>query len=319
MPTHLITGVAGQDGALLARALLSRGERVVGTSRSTNLGRVAPLLAGAELVHLDVADAPGFARLLRSHRPDTVVNLAAMSSVAASWKDPERAGAVNGLAVDRMLDAVSSTPTPPRFVQASSSEIFGPPAMDAQLTDEDTPLNPVSPYAEAKAHAHDAVVRARNHGVVASNLVLFGHTSPYQQPHFALPTVARQAWEIAQGRRTALELQDPSIRRDWGSAHDVVRAIVAALDASPSDFVIASGVLTSLSEVAEWALAAAGVQAPVRATGEPSRPHDFSGRVGNIDRARRLLGWQPRIPLRKAIGTMVESYSGRSMPAGGSQ
>ncbi|WP_067434020.1 GDP-mannose 4,6-dehydratase [Nocardioides jensenii] len=333
--THLITGVGGQDGILLARHLLASGDRVVGTVTTTSDPRLVVHLSGVALEELDVRSTSAFATLVQRHRPDVVHNLAALSSVGASWDAPALTDEVNHEAVLGMLSVIGSAGV--GFVQASSSEIFGPVASGA--VDSDTPLNPVSPYAEAKARAHVAVAGARAAGARATNLVLFGHTSPLHDAKFVLPTITRQAVEVASGRREALELRDPSVTRDWGSAADFVRAFaLAAAAAASGDWVIATGRVHRLADVAEWALAAAhadpspvrGDPSPVRddpqnsrrvdpnsrrvsgepgvrASGEKARRNDFGGVYGDPSRAAADLGWRPRITLRETIEQMVRA------------
>lgn len=307
MATHLITGVTGQDGILLARLLLARGDRVLGTCRSGTTAEFGQLLDGVEVVAHDVRDIDGFARLIQTHRPDSVVNLAALTSVGASWEHPEVAREVNQDAVAGMLAVLQSQPRPPRFIQASSSEIFGPPASFHAVTDETAPLDPQSPYAEAKAAAHLAVQQARADGLAATNLVLFGHTGPLQATSFVIPTLTHQAALIRLGRATEVTLRDPTICRDWGRAEDVVRAFVAALDGPEGDYVIATGELHLLGEVADWALAAAGSTAHAQVAADaPPRPNDFGGRVGDIRRAARDLNWSPTLSLRDEVEHMVD-------------
>lgn len=304
--THLVTGVAGQDGVLLARLLLRRGERVVGTVRQWRDQRaMAAYLEGVEVVEHDLLDHDGFRRLLEQYRPWAVHNLAAMSSVSASWQAADATRAVNEVAVSRMLTVLADLgPRAPAFVQASSSEIYGPVASGSSV-DETATLHPVSPYAEAKATAHRAVVAARESGVHATNLVMFGHTSPIQATTFVLPGIARSAAEVALGRRDRVELQDPTVRRDWGAAADYVEAFPLAVDAPAGDYVIGTGQVHALREVVEWALAAAGVPgAPLVATGE-TRPHDFGDVVADAARAAAVLGWRPHTPLRNVIEQMV--------------
>lgn len=310
--THLITGITGQDGALLARLLLRRGDRVVGTSMSGSAAHTAPLLGGAVVIRQDVRDMAGFERLLDEHRPDTVFNLAAPSSVAASWDTPAQTRAVAQEAVENMLTVLLGRSTPPRFVHASSSEIFGPPREGEAPTHEDTELNPVSPYGEAKAAAHVAVQQARHHGLEAANLVLFGHTSVYQSSGFVLPTIAHQAAEVAAGTRAHIVLQDPSISRDWGSAHDVAAAFADSVDSEARDLVIATGQLHSLGLIAGWALTSLG-QDPSRVVSSgATRPNDFGGRVGNAARALEHLGWLPRRTLAEEITDMARTSLGNS-------
>lgn len=302
--THLVTGVTGQDGVLLARLLLSRGERVVGLVRpgSPSVRAMAPYLGGVELVECDLLSPAAVTAAVEAASPAAIHHLAALTSVGRSWEDPGATLAVNAAAARILLDVAGEHRV--GLVQASSSEIFG--AGDGALVTEDTPIAPVNPYGEAKAVAHRAVVAAREEGARATNLVLFGHTSPLQGSSFVLPTIARQVAGVARDRRELLELRDPSVARDWGAARDVARAFAAAVNAPPGDYIIATGRLHSLGEVAAWAMEAAGVPTaePV-ASGEPQRPTDVTGLVGDSSLARSALGWTPRTALRSVIEHMV--------------
>jgi GDPmannose 4,6-dehydratase len=303
--THLVTGVTGQDGVLLARHLLRKGDHVVGTVRPGRDRSVWCYLDGVEIVEHDVRDHDGFAALLGEHQPVAVHNLAAKSSVRASWDDPETARAVNEITVTGMLAALAALgPDAPVFVQASSSEIFGRVSPD-RAVDESTPLAPVSPYAEAKAAAHDAVIAAREAGIRATNLVLFGHTSPVHAASFVLPRIARAAAEVALGRRQQVELHDPTVRRDWGSAADYVEAFALAVDAPPGDFVLGTGEVHDLREVVDWALNAAGVPGTRLVATGATRQQDFGGIAANAAHAGDVLGWRPRTSLRQVIERMV--------------
>jgi GDPmannose 4,6-dehydratase len=307
--THLITGITGQDGVLLARLLRSEGGRVIGTCRpgSQAARQMAPYLEGVAIVEHDIRDTEGFGSLVSRHRPDTVVNLAAQSSVAASWDDPPAAHEVNGAAVERLVAELGRLgSSAPRFVQASSSEIFGPSTERSSLTDDQTPLNPVSPYAEGKATAHRAVAAAREAGLSASNLILFGHTSCLQTDQFVIPLIARQAAEVRHGRRDAITLRDPDVRRDWCSASDVARAFALAIAGPPGDFVIASGELHSLREISQWALDSVDCMVPVAASETATtRPRDFGGRIGDPGPAGLALGWKPTTGLDSEVARMV--------------
>ncbi|KQY56938.1 MULTISPECIES: GDP-mannose 4,6-dehydratase [unclassified Nocardioides] len=331
--THLVTGVGGQDGILLARHLLAAGDRVIGTVTTHDDPRLAVYLPGVTLEELDVRSTASFESLVRQHRPDAVHNLAALSSVGASWDSPELTDAVNHRAVLGMLSVISSSGMD--FIQASSSEIFGP--VEAGAVTEDTPLNPVSPYGEAKTHAHVAVAEARTAGARASNLVLFGHTSPLHDAGFVLPTIARQAAEVALGRADGIALRDPSVTRDWGAAADHVRAFALAVGAPYGEYVIATGRTHRLADVAAWALEAARADPSpvpddpspvpddpqnsrrvdqnsrrvVRASGEQARRNDFGGAYGDSTRAATNLGWWPTITLRETIEQMVRAELAR--------
>lgn len=301
MTAHLITGVGGQDGLLLSRHLVAAGHRVVGTSLPGSEPVAAPP-AEVVVVPLDITDRAAFAHVIAEQRPAVVHNLAGLSSVSRSWREPEETKRVNDDAVLAMLEVLADHPEV-AFVQASSSEIFGPGTGAA--VSESTPLNPQSPYAEAKASAHVGVQQARAQGRAASNIVLFGHTSELQPAHFALPTICRAAAAIGRGERDRLEVQNPRVRRDWGSARDHVRAFALAAEGAADDYVIGTGTLTQLGEVIEWALAAAGVpDAVVEVTGS-DRPTDHDGLVADHSLARRALGWEPSIALREEIERMV--------------
>lgn len=305
--THLITGVAGQDGVLLARALLARGDRVVGTTQNGNAGVMACYLAGVEVRPHDLRDHGNFRNLIHELRPDSILNFAAVSSVAHSWQEPTLTKQVNQTAVEQMLASLRDLGLHrTRFVQASSADIFGPPAESGEVTTENTSLNPVSPYAEAKANAHLAVLEARREGLSAGNVILFGHTSVLQRTEFVLADIARQAAEVGAGARAFLSLRDPQVRRDWGSASDVVNGVLATLGSPPDDFVLATGRLHSLAEVSTWALGTVqSGERTARTSGEVARPHDFDGRIGDSARARAVLGWTPSISLESEIKRMV--------------
>lgn len=304
MSTHLVTGAMGQDGRLLARLLLDLGHRVVGTTLNP-VARPGLLPEGTVVEALDITDRAAFARVLDSHRPDVVHNLAGQSSVGLSWQDPEESHRVNHEAVLRMLDVLSNRPEI-TFVQASSSEIFG--AGTGPTASEQTTLDPRSPYAEAKAAAHLAIQVARADGARATNLVLFGHTSELQPVRFAIPGICRAAAEVARGERDAIEVQNPLIRRDWGSARDHVRAFALACVKEPADYVIGTGQLTALSDIIEWSLKAAGVTgAPVIVTGS-DRSTDHDGLRADFTVAREHLGWSPQIALRDEVNRMVRTF-----------
>lgn len=319
--THLITGVTGQDGVLLARHLVSLGEQVVGTVTYDTDPRAAIYLPEVTIEVLDIRSTSAFADLVSRHRPDVVHNLAALSSVGASWDAPSLTDEVNHQAVLGMLSVIGESGID--FIQASSSEIYGPvreagPGERPVDVDEDTALNPVSPYAEAKAHAHLAVAEARTAGARSTNLVLFGHTSPLHHARFVLPTITRQAAATALGQCDGVSLRDPSVTRDWGSAADFVRAFALAVRAPYGEYVIATGATHCLADVAAWALEAAGVTDPahasgpgsasgvaVRASGEAARPNDFGGVRGDYRRARTNLGWWPQTTLQQTVAQMV--------------
>lgn len=320
MALHLITGVTGQDGVHLARALTAAGHDVLGTHRPGSppaaaylTGPHVPGRGSLVLAPLDVTDDAAFAALLDRHRPAVVHHLAALSSVGDSWAARAATDEVCHRAVVRMLARLEAHAqrhgVVARLLLASSAEVFGAAGSGAVL-DERSPLRPVSPYGEAKARAQEAVAAARDRGLDAASLVLFSHTGVLHAPRFVLPRIARQAAEAALGRRESLAVRDPSVERDWGSAVDVVRAFVAtaALPAGTlTEVVVATGRTHRLADVAAWASAAAGLPDAVLrdGDGDAARPHDVTGVRGDPGLAGRLLGWRPEISLRAEVERMV--------------
>lgn len=294
--TALITGVTGQDGVYLARLLRAEGVRVVGTHRpnSPAANAMSPYLRGVTLVPLDLRDHRGFADLIHELQPDEVYNLAAFSSVGASWHDPETAWQLNAEAPAAMLEAIAPL-SGTRFLQAGSAEVTGETA--------------ASPYARGKAGARDAVARARNRGTFCVEAVLHIHESPLRRPDFAVRKVTRAAAEIALGRRERLALGSLDVRRDWGAAADHVRALPLMLRAEEAaDHVVATGAVRSLREVVDMAFGAAGVldhwnRIDIDVT--QARPADAAELVGDPRPIRDALGWQAVITLEETIEQMV--------------
>lgn len=291
--THLITGVAGQDGVLLARLLLAEGGRVVGTVRpdSDSLARNACYLEGVELRTVDLRDAAAMAALLEDIRPQEIYNLAAQSSVGASWREPEIAQAINGDAAVELTRLASTIPGI-RLLQAGSAEE----GLD-------------SPYAIAKAQATAAIHEARDAGIFACVATLHPHESPLRSRSFVTRKIARTAAEIAAGRADSLTLGNVDVRRDWGSAHDHVRALRAMLRLEePSDFVVASGTTHSLAELLNVAFAAAGLGDPaphLHNDAGLARPSDAPELSGDPAPLMAATGWRPTQSFADVIGEMV--------------
>jgi GDPmannose 4,6-dehydratase len=300
--TALITGVSGQDGVYLARLLATRGSHVVGTVRPGDpaAAEMAVYLGEVEVVEHDLRDAAGFDALLEAHRPTRVFNLAGFSSVGASWDHPELVDEVNGAAVERMLDALVELRdrhgVDVRFFQAGSAEEYGD-AAD-------------SPYARAKARAHDATTSAREgRGLFACTAVLHNHESPLRPQRFVTRKITRAAAEIALGRRDELRLGNLDVTRDWGSAADYVDAMSRMLSASePADLVIATGVTHTLQDLLETAFAAAGAGDPaayVVRDGALLRPSDSPTMVADPSEAERVLGWKATRSFEQVVAHMV--------------
>jgi GDPmannose 4,6-dehydratase len=312
--TALVTGVGGQDGVHLARHLRAHGLRVVGTVEPGTLASVQTgvYLDGVELVEHDVRDTEAFQALLEQTLPAQVYNLAAFSSVGASFDHAELVEAVNTAAVEGMLRALvrhrELRGRTVRFFQASSSEMFaGSPALPWR---EDTPRAPLSPYGASKCAAHELVGSYRDrHGLFACSGILFNHESPLRGTQFVTRKITRAAAEIALGRRTSLTLGNLDVRRDWGAAHDYVSAMASMLNHDePADYVIATGESHSLGELLAVAFDAAGLGDPATyVVQDPGlmRPADVPETLGDATKARVQLGWEPTVGFEELVAHMV--------------
>lgn len=305
--TALITGVAGQDGVLLAQHLLSVGYRVVGTTQPGVPAALRTYLDRVELEEHDLRDAAGFDRLLETYAPSEVYNLAGFTSVGDSWENRDLVMDVNAVAVDTMLASLARRGDM-RFFQASSSEVFGPDAVNPQV--ESTPHDPQNPYAESKSRAQSATVKARERGVFACVGILYNHESPLRPARFVTRKITRAAVEIADGLRDTVSLGNLKVSRDWGAARDYVVAMHTVLQQQmPTDYVLASGKLHTLGELLEVAFSAVGIDDPwPHVQQDPSllRKADAPGLSGDASKARRELGWSPSTSFEDLVREMVE-------------
>jgi GDPmannose 4,6-dehydratase len=316
MPTALITGITGQDGAYLARLLLEKGYSVHGLLRRSAsadvIGERLRWLGIIDHVHLidgDLVDLSSAIRIMQSVAPDEVYNLAAQSFVHASWQQPLLTGTVTGLGAVNMLEAVRIARPQARFYQASSSEMFGKAQQPVQ--NERTPFYPRSPYAAAKVYAHWMAVNYReSFGLHASSGILFNHESPLRGIEFVTRKVTDGVARIKLGLARELRLGNLNAARDWGHARDYVRAMWLMLQQdSADDYVVASGRSTTIAEFCRKAFACAGLewQEFVRTSDELLRPAEVDALKGDAAKARQRLGWQPTVTLEELIAEMVEA------------
>ena len=290
----LVTGASGQDGSYLVETLREHGVDVHALD-----GDVTDVLATRQAV-LDL-------------EPDAVFNLAALSSVARSWQEPDRCAAVNGTAAVALLESAwlsqERTGRPVRFVQASSAEMFGQPASSPQS--ESTPLRPINPYGAAKAYAHLMVDVYRRRGLHASSLILYNHESPRRPTHFVTRKITSTVAAIARGEAERLVLGSLDTRRDWGWAPDYVGAMLAAAEAdSPDDYVIATGVSSSIGDFARSAFAHVGIddwRSHIDLDPALTRPADATELVGDATKAYESLGWHPTKTLDEIVAAMVDA------------
>lgn len=311
MPKALITGVAGQDGSYLAEQLLSEGLEVHALTVSG--AREGQCPEGVVLHAGDLTDVARTRALTLEIAPDEVYNLAAVSSVAQSWQDPDRTSAVNGTAAVALLESAyllqERSGRAVRFVQASSAEIFGDPATSPQ--DESTPIRPVNPYGAAKAYAHLMVDVYRRRDLHAVSLVLYNHESPRRGAQFVTRKITSTVAAIARGEADRLVLGNLDARRDWGWAPDYVDAMVRAARAErPDDFVVATGVSHSVRDFVDAAFRRVGLTdwADLVQTDHAfERPLDPPEQTGDATRARTVLGWRPTLSFDQIVAAMVDA------------
>lgn len=316
MPTALITGVTGQDGAYLAQLLLGMGYRVVGLMRRSASSDIVGerlrwlgVLDRVELVDGNLTDLSSLIRVVQDHAPDEVYNLAAQSFVAASWQQPLLTGQVTALGAGNMLEALRIARCGARFYQASSSEMFGMIQEPSQT--ERTPFYPRSPYAVAKLYGHWMTVNYReSFGLHASSGILFNHESPLRGIEFVTRKVTDGVARIKLGLARELSLGNLEAKRDWGHARDYVRAMHLMLQqGEPGDYVIASGTTTSIREFCRLAFRHAGLnyEDHVRVDPRYLRPAEVDVLRGDASKARERLGWAPEVSLEDMVAEMVEA------------
>ena len=316
MPTALITGVTGQDGAYLTQLLLDRGYKVVGLMRrsasSDVIGerlRWLGVLDHVQLVDGNLTDLSSLIRVMQDHKPDEVYNLAAQSFVAASWQQPLLTGTVTALGVGNMLEALRIARPEARFYQASSSEMFG--LIQDPMQSERTPFYPRSPYGVAKLYGHWMTVNYReSFGLHASSGILFNHESPLRGIEFVTRKVTDGVARIKLGLATELPLGNLDAKRDWGHARDYVRAMHLMLQQDQADdYVIATGQTTSIRDLCQAAFSHAGLnwEDHVRTDPRFMRPAEVDVLLGDAGKARQRLGWTPEITLQEMVAEMVDA------------
>ncbi len=320
-PTALITGITGQDGSYLADFLLTQSYRVVGMVRRSsteNFERIEHLRGKIEICQADLLDQLSLITLLRHVRPQEVYNLASMSFVPTSWDQPVLTGEFTALGVTRMLEAVRLVDREIRFYQASSSEMFGKVQETPQT--ERTPFYPRSPYGVAKVYGHWITVNYReSYNLFACSGILFNHESPRRGKEFVTRKVTDGVARIHGGRAQQLSLGNLAARRDWGYAGDYVDAMWRMLQQpTPDDYVIATGATHSVQELCELAFARAGLNWRDHVVVDPAlvRPAEVELLQGDASKAKRMLGWQPRVSFRQLVEMMVdadmERFAGRA-------
>jgi len=310
----LICGISGQDGALLARLLLTKGYEVIGTSRDAqissfnNISKLGIDLSSIKLVSMAPNDFRSVLQAIKLHEPDEIYNLSGQSSVGLSFDQPVEALESIATATHNFLEALRFLDRPISFYNAGSSECFG--ATKDVGADELTPFRPRSPYGVAKATAFWQVANYREaYGVKACTGILFNHESALRPTRFVTKKIISTACRIKNGSQERLTLGDVSIYRDWGDAEEFVNAMWQMLNTKEplDDFVIATGEAHSLEEFAAYAFASLGLDWKLHTDINPSlyRPADIAFSCGNSTKAQRILGWSANIKFEKLIKKLI--------------
>jgi GDPmannose 4,6-dehydratase len=343
----LLTGVTGQDGAYLTEFLLMRGYEVHGIKRRSSLfntDRIDHLYADPHdpdrrliLHHGDLTDSTNLIRIIQQIQPDEIYNLGAMSHVKVSFETPEYTANADGIGTLRLLEAIRITglEKKTRIYQASTSELYG--LVQAVPQSETTPFYPRSPYAVAKLYAYWITVNYREaYGIYACNGILFNHESPLRGETFVTRKITRAVAKVAMGLQDKLYLGNLDARRDWGHAKDYVEAMYLILQQEkPEDFVIATGITTTVRDFVSLAFAQVGIEVEFRGSGvdekgyvvhcsnpefqvEPGkeivavdrnyfRPTEVDLLIGDPSKAMTKLGWSPKYNLYQLVEEMVTS------------
>jgi GDPmannose 4,6-dehydratase len=347
MKKALITGITGQDGAYLAELLLSKGYEVHGIKRRTSLintSRIDHLYRDPhetnvrfKLHYGDLTDSTNIIRIIQEVQPDEIYNLGAMSHVQVSFEEPEYVANTDATGTLRILEAIRilGLEKKTRIYQASTSELYG--KVQAVPQSETTPFYPRSPYGVAKLYAFWITVNYREaYGMYACNGILFNHESPLRGETFVTRKITRGVAEIVLGLKKKLWLGNLDAKRDWGHAKDFVEAMWRILQQpEPEDFVIATGVTTSVRDFVKLAFFHAGVEMEFKGEGEQEtgivskvlnpdckvavgdvlvevdkryfRPTEVDLLLGDATKAKEKLGWVPRYTLDELAKEMVFS------------
>jgi len=314
----LITGITGQDGSYLTELLLGKGYEVHGIIRRAstfNTGRLDHVYSdphvpqtALKLHYGDLSDGSGLSRLLAQIQPNEIYNLAAQSHVRVSFDSPEYTTDIAATGTVRLLDSILQVGLKPRFYQASSSEMYG--LVQEVPQTERTPFYPRSPYACAKVYSYWITINYReSHGLHASNGILFNHESPRRGETFVTRKITRAVAQIACGLQDKLYLGNLDAKRDWGFAKEYVEAMWLMMQQDkPDDYVIATGETHSVKEFLEEAFGHAELDWKKHVEIDPRyfRPAEVDLLIGDASKARKKLGWEPKVKFKELVRLMVD-------------
>lgn len=313
MNTAFITGSNGQTGSYLCETLLSKGYKVYGLKRrssSINTQRIDHLYdnPNLELIYGDLSDYSSIASIIGDIKPDLIFNMGAQSHVKVSFDLPEYTMDVTGTGVIRMLETIRKNSPESKFLQASSSEMFGsmPPPQS-----ENTKFSPRSPYGVAKVAGYYATINYREaYGLHACNSISFNHEGPRRGETFVTRKITRAATRIALGLQDKLHLGNLSAMRDWSHAADVAEAMFKIITAPVADdFVVATGEMHSVKEFAEVVFKKLNLnyEDHVVIDSKYFRPSEVDALCGDPSKIKKTLGWEPKYSFEQLVDEMIES------------
>ena len=312
MKRALITGITGQDGSYLAEFLLGKGYRVYGLIRrssTVHLERIHHLEDKIITLPGDLLDQNSLVSALKESDPDEVYNLGAQSFVAASWSQPILTGEITGLGVTSLLESIKAVKPDAKFYQASTSEMFG--KVQASPQNEKTPFYPRSPYGVSKLYGHWITVNYReSYNIFACSGILFNHESPRRGFEFVTRKITSTIAKIKWGLADRLSLGDLDPERDWGFAGDYVESMWLMLQQDePDEYVVATGVAHSVRDFVKLAFECADMnwEDYVDIDKQFFRPAEVNNLVGDATKARKRLGWEPKVTFEELTKMMVES------------
>ncbi len=338
MKKAIVTGITGQDGAYLTEFLLNKGYQVFGTYRRTssvNFWRLEELgvanHTNLNLVEFDLTDQANCFKIVADIRPDEIYNLAAQSFVGVSFEQPIATAQITGIGCLHLLEAIRLIDTNIKFYQASTSEMFG--EVQAIPQDEKTPFYPRSPYGVAKLYAHWMVVNYReSYGIFASSGILFNHESPLRGKEFVTRKITDSVAKIKLGQLDCMELGNMDAKRDWGFAKDYIEGMYLMLQADISDtFVLATNRTETVRDFVKMSFKAVDIELEFKGENENEvainkatgitvvkvnpkfyRPAEVDLLIGNPQKAKDQLGWQPKCTLENLCSMMVEADLSRN-------
>lgn len=312
MKKAIITGITGQDGSYLAELLLDKGYGVYGMVRRSSFerfDRIDHIVNRVSIIQGDLTDQSSLDETIKAIQPDEIYNLAAQSFVPTSWTHPVMTSDVTGLGVTRILEAIKKNKPDARFYQASSSEMFGKVREIPQ--NEFTPFYPRSPYGVAKTYGHYITVNYReSYKMFACSGILFNHESPRRGLEFVTRKVTDTVARIKLGMAKELRMGNLDAKRDWGFAGDYVEAMWMMLQQpEPDDYVIATGKTNTVERMVEIAFSHVGLSWKDYVVIDPKfvRPAEVDILVGDASKAKKKLGWEPKVSFEELIKMMVDA------------